>query len=125
MGATAAVIRDANGNFLAAQCRYITHVADVVTAEATAMRDGLIFANSLGLPRVEAESDSQNVINLCDGQSKWWDAAAAIFAECIDTATSIGKVIFSHCFRDANSVAHELAKFSFCNKLDNNWVTSV
>ena len=57
----------------------------------------------------------------CQGQTQWWDAAAAIFAECIDTATSIGKVIFSHRFRDANSISHELAKFSFCNKLDNNW----
>ncbi|XBH81847.1 hypothetical protein VPH35_107336 [Triticum aestivum] len=86
-----------------------------------ALRDGLILANSLGFNRVEAESDSLNVIKCCRGQDQWWDAAAAIFAECIDLSTSIGKVIFSHCFREANSVAHELAKFSFCNKCDDNW----
>ena len=55
------------------------------------------------------------------GQAEWWDAAAAIFAECIDTATLIGKVIFRHCFQDANFVAHELAKFSFCKKCGGSW----
>ena len=79
--ASAAVIRDDKGNFLAAQCKYIPHVADAMMVEATAMRDGLVFANSLGFPRVEAESDSLNVINFCDGQSRWWDAATTIFAE--------------------------------------------
>ena len=87
-----------------------------MTVEAMAMRDGLYLANSLGFNRVEAESDSLNVVNYCQGQAQWWDAAAAIFAECVDIATSIRKVIFNHCFRDANSVSHELAKFSFCNK---------
>uniref|UniRef100_A0A8I6Y5C3 RNase H type-1 domain-containing protein n=1 Tax=Hordeum vulgare subsp. vulgare TaxID=112509 RepID=A0A8I6Y5C3_HORVV len=86
-----------------------------------AMRDGLHLVNSLGFNRVEAESDSLSVIKCCQGQDQWWDAAAAVFAECIDMATSIGKVIFSHCFREANSVAHELAKFSFCNKVEDNW----
>ena len=38
------------------------------------------------------------------------------FAECVDEATSTGKVKFKHCFRAAHAAAHELAKFSFCNK---------
>lgn len=76
----------------------------------------------MGFNRIEAEYDFLSVVNNCKGQTQWWDAAAAIFAECIDTATSIGKVIFSHCFCDANSVAHELAKFSFCNKCNENWI---
>ena len=121
MGATAAILRDARGIFIAAQCRLIQNAADAMTVEAMAMRDGLYLANSLGFNRVEAESDSLNVVNYCQGQAQWWDAAAAIFAECVDIATSIGKVIFKHCFRDANSVAHELAKFIFCNKCDNSW----
>ena len=96
--------------------------ADVSTVEAMAMRDGLNLANSLGFNRIEAESDSLSVVNYCQGQNQWWDAAAAIFAECIDTSTSIGKVIFLHCYCDAISVAHELAKFSFCNKSDDNLI---
>ena len=120
-GATGVVIRDDKGNFLAAQCKYIPHVADAMMAEATAMRDGLVFANSLGFPRVEAESDSLNVINFCDGQSRWWDAATTIFAECVDVSSLIGKVVFKHCFRSSNQAAHVLANFSYCNKTSLNW----
>ena len=69
--------------------------------EAKAMRDGLQFANSLGFNWVEAESDSLEVIQFCTGQTQWWDASAAVFAECLDTATSIGRVTFKHCFHDA------------------------
>ena len=57
-GATAAILRDDRGNFIAAQCKFISVAADAITTEAMAMRDGLSFANSLGFNRVEAESDS-------------------------------------------------------------------
>lgn len=80
VGATTSVIRDENGSFLAAQCLYIPYASSVVTTEALAMRDGLIFASSLGFSRVEAESDSLIVIKSCDGHTRWWDEAAAIFA---------------------------------------------
>ena len=59
------------------------------------------------------------MINFCDGQSQWWDVAAAIFAECSDT--HLGKVKFKHCFRSVNSVAPELARHNFCNKINLNF----
>ena len=121
VGATAAIIRDERGIFLAAQCKFIPYAADAMTSEAMAMRDGLNLANSLGFQRVEAESDSLTVINCCSGQSTWWDAAAAIFAECVDISTLIGKVNFKHCFQSANQAAHVLANFSYCNKLSSSW----
>ena len=93
-----------------------------MTMEATAMRDGLMLANSLGFHNVEAESDSTQVINSCSGQTQWWDASAAIFAECVDIATTIGKVKFKHCSRTTNCVAHEIARFSFCNRNSVSWV---
>ena len=80
-----------------------------------------MFANSLGFPRVEAESDSLSVIEYCTGQNRWWDSAAAIFAECVDVASLIGKVKFKHCVRLCNQAAHVLASHSFCNKLSSSW----
>lgn len=63
MGATAADLRDEKGKKKnAAICMVILFAADVITNEAMAMTDGLNFANFLGFNRVEAESDSQNVI---------------------------------------------------------------
>ena len=81
------------------------------------MRDGLMLANSLGFPRVEVESDSLTVIDYYMGQSRWWDGAAAIFAECVDVASLIGQAKFKHCMRSCNQAAHVLASHSFCNKL--------
>lgn len=80
------------------------------------MRDGLALANSLGFNRVEEESDSLQVINFCSGQTRWWDSAAAIFAECLDISSLIGKVIYKHCPRSCNQAAHVLANFGFCSK---------
>ena len=57
-GATAAILRDNKGNLIAAQCLYIERAVDVVSMEATSMRDGLVLANSLGFHNIEAESDS-------------------------------------------------------------------
>lgn len=81
------------------------------------MRDGLILANSLGRNIVEAESDSMEVINFCCGSTQWWDSAAASYADCLDNANLIGNVKFKHCRREANGVAHGLAKHSFLHKL--------
>lgn len=120
-GATAAVLRDEKGTFLAAQCNYIPYAADVVSTEAIAMRDGLSLASNLGFQRVVAESDSQEVINFCTGQTRWWDAAAAIFAECVDIGSTMGEVKFKHCYRSANQAAHVLANYSFCNHLSSVW----
>ena len=53
------------------------------------------------------------VINYCSGQTQWWDASAAIFADCLDVATTIGKVKFKHCPRMSNCVAHEIANLVF------------
>jgi ribonuclease HI len=122
MGATSAVLRDEKGNFIAATCKFIPFAADVVTTEAMAMRDGLVLANSLGFNRLEVESDSMQVINFCTGQSRWWDAATAIFAERVDTSTLIGKVIYKHCYRSSNQAGHVLANYSYCSKLSLVWM---
>lgn len=116
MGATSVVVRDEKGTFLAVQCKFITHAADVMTMEAMAMRDGLNLVSTLGFQRVEAESEYLNVINFCNRQNRWWDAAAAVFVECVAIGVLIGKVNFKHCYRSTNQVEHVLANFSFGNK---------
>ena len=93
-------------------------MADVVTAGAMAMRDGHVLANSLGFPRVEAESDSLDMISFCNGWSGWWDTTTTLFTKCVDVASSIGKVVFRHCYHSSNQATRVLAKFCFCNKTD-------
>jgi hypothetical protein len=89
-------------------------------AEAMAMREGLALANTTGSSWILAES--MEVIQSCVGQDNWWGDSAAIYADCVDMSVSIGNVSFRHSFREANKVAHVLARESFCNKLTCNWV---
>jgi ribonuclease HI len=120
-GATGAVLRDYEGRFVAASNTLIPHVAPAAMAEAMAMKNGLLLANRLGCNRIQAESDSLEIIDACSGGDSWWSEAAAIFADCVDLATTIGTVSFHYCPREANKVAHELARASFSNANSCNW----
>ena len=91
-------------------------------AEALAMREGLSLANRAGCNNILAESDSTETIEACSGDDTWWNDSAAIFADCIDMVSSIGVVTFKHCPREANQVAHEIARNSFCNKITSSWL---
>lgn len=122
LGATSVVLGDDRGNFMLARCKFIPHVANVITVEAMTMRDGLEFANSLGLNQVDVESESLQIINYCNGQTRWWDEATALFTECVDLGSMFGKVMFKHCLRSCTKVAHVLANYSYYNKASISWL---
>jgi hypothetical protein len=42
------------------------------------------------------ESDSLEIVDACSGADEWWGDASAIFVDCMDLATGIGKVAFKH-----------------------------
>jgi hypothetical protein len=90
-------------------------------AEAEAMKEGLALANRIGCNVTIEESDSSETIEACQGEEVWWSEPAAIYADCIDLASSIGNVIFKFCLREANKTAHKLAKFGFLSKNSCNW----
>jgi ribonuclease HI len=120
-GAVGAVIRDFNGRFVAATMSLLPHVASAAMAEAAALREGLALADRLGCNSIIAESDSVETIEACSGDLRWWNESSAIFADCVDKAASIGSVTYKFCPREANQVAHTLARHSFSNKMNCNW----
>jgi ribonuclease HI len=122
MGAVGAVLRDFQGQFVAASAKVLANVESVVMAEAHAMKEGLSLAVTLGCNNVIAESDSIDVIQACTGADSWWSESSAIFADCVDMAVSIGRVNFSHISRDANQVAHTLARESSLHNISCTWV---
>jgi hypothetical protein len=93
-GGTSDVLRDYQGNFIAASCKYLPHVASSEMAEAIAMKVGLGLANSIGCNVVLVESDAMEVIQTCDGEEAWWGESANIYADCVDTTVSIGSVSY-------------------------------
>jgi ribonuclease HI len=90
-------------------------------AEALAMKEGLILASAKGCNSVIAEGDSLETIQACEGGDAWWTAPAAIYADCVDIATLIGQVRFTHCPREANKAAHVIARESFNSRLSCTW----
>jgi ribonuclease HI len=121
-GASGAIIRDSTGAFVAASSKFIPHVATAGMAEALAMCHGLELAVSIGANALEAQSDSTEVIYYCLGQERMWNEATAVYADCLENAGIIGKVEFTHCSRDVNMVAHEIARSCLISKISCNWV---
>jgi ribonuclease HI len=120
-GSVGAVARDSNGRFVAASTIFLPNVASAYASEALAVREGLALANRLGCHNIQIESDSTEVIQACSGGEVWWGEASAIFADCVDLASLIGSVTFQHCPREANEVAHVLARECFSTKVSCNW----
>jgi ribonuclease HI len=121
-GVVGVVIRDYQGQFIAARCCFLSHVASATLAEAIAMKEGLSLALNRGCNSIIAESDSMETIEACTGEQMWWSESSAIYADCVDMASTFESISFNHIPREANKVADDLAKFSFLNSLSCNWV---
>ena len=85
------------------------------------MKEGLMLAGRLGCNSIIAESDSVETIDACTGTDTWWNDSAAIFADIVDICSNIDRVTFKHIPREANKVAHELARKCFIDKNQCNW----
>jgi hypothetical protein len=70
---------------------------------------------------VIAESNSIETIETFAGEQRWWNESLAIYPDYIDKVTAIGDVSFNFCPQEANQLAHELAKYSFSNKISCTW----
>lgn len=108
-GATGAVIRDDYGKFIPARSCGIAHVPNAPTAEARALRDGLILASQTGCNGVVLNSDCMEVVDIMKNGGNSIGPAAVICEECSFLAQNFSRILFDHCPRESNSVAHLLA----------------
>ena len=56
-------MRDEKGGFIAASNEKLKHVADAATAEAYALRHGLVLAQQVGVNKLVVEANCLEVIN--------------------------------------------------------------
>ncbi|XP_073357688.1 uncharacterized protein [Aegilops tauschii subsp. strangulata] len=112
-GPTGAIARDDKGQFLSAATWYIPHVSSAVSAELIAIRNGLYLAANIGCNRVIIESDSALAIEAVNNHDNYFGQDAATVVECKMLASDYASASFDNCFREANSMADSLAKFSF------------
>jgi ribonuclease HI len=121
-GSIGAVVRYSKGDFMAASTIFLPYVLSPAVAEAMAMREGLSLANGMGCTNVIMESDSTETIDACNGTEAWWEEFAAILADCVDLTSLLNSVSFQYCPREANEVAHDLARDCFACKSSSSWV---
>lgn len=111
-GAVAAVIRDEAGHFVAGANERINWCADAHIAETLALKFGLNLALSIGCFRVLVSGDNLQVIEtMVDGVPSS-ALAAAVYDDCFHLSDEFVIIGFEHCAREANCVAHELAKLA-------------
>jgi ribonuclease HI len=111
-GAVAAVIRD-SGGAIAGGARPFINIPDATSAEASALRYGLELLETIGCTPVIVESDSLELVKVCNREVDLWLSCTAILTDCCQIAQRIGRVSFIHCRREANKVTHNLARLSY------------
>ncbi|KAI4982825.1 hypothetical protein ZWY2020_023317 [Hordeum vulgare] len=84
---------------------------DSFIAEAIAVRFGMNLARTVGCSKIEINLNSVEVIaSLIDGFSSSF--ASAVFEDCYFMSLDFTHVVYEHCNRERNLVAHELARIA-------------
>lgn len=109
-GAAACIIRDDQGQFMAAQAQWYDRILDVCTMEAMACRDGLQLVAQIGAQRVAMETDCLDLVNLWNKRDGQRSALGPLLAEIDALSLAFHSFSFSYVSRNCNRVAHVLAK---------------
>ena len=67
------------------------------------------------------KSHSLELIQACNGETEILGPYSALLADCFSKAGMMEEISFAHCPREANKVAHELAKFAYESKRSSSW----
>jgi ribonuclease HI len=116
-GAAGAIIQNSNGQAVPGASWELNNMLDATTAEAVTFERGLQFFEQIGCSSVIIESDSLQLVQAFNGVVEIWSSPyTAILADCCQRVRRIGQITVQHCFREANSVTHKLARVSFDSK---------
>ncbi|XP_068338892.1 uncharacterized protein [Pyrus communis] len=121
-GGVGVIIRNDRGRFVAAAAAAAeVDIVSYLLVEATAARMGLLLAMQRGFQNFILECDSlQIVAALRDTSPRLSDVGIIIEDLKVLMASNFG-VYSTHFRRQANSVAHRLARFDFISRSDSNW----
>ncbi|KAH9722180.1 reverse transcriptase domain-containing protein [Citrus sinensis] len=104
------VVRNFEGNFLAAKCDCFAGSLGAREAEALGVREALSWLKCLHLPRVIIEVDCLQVFKALTENLSSPNGFGLIIEECRFLAQELGEVQFSFVRRSANVAAHRVAR---------------
>ena len=120
-GSVGAIIRDGSGGMILATCTFIPYIVDAPMAEAYALKEGLMLAQHIGGNRLIVRSDCMKVVEIISNGGFTANSAAAIYDECNIIWSGFEEISFEHLSREANQVAHELARHAMFRKENCMW----
>jgi ribonuclease HI len=112
-GSTIAIIRNDHGEVIGGGTWPLLNILSPASAEAMALKNGMLLLENIGCSPVVVESDSMELITACNGDIELWSPYSAVLADCFQIARRIGRISFQHCPREANKTAHNQARLSF------------
>lgn len=109
-GSTAAVLRMADGKFVAGCAKLYPDALDVLSMEAQACRDGMIFTRAMGALRLQIETDCEVLAKLWLNRCFQRSHVAPILEEMRDLSSNFTEFVLMFAPRTCNRIAHLLAK---------------
>jgi ribonuclease HI len=109
------IIRDGQGNVIAALSQQVKSMHDPVTTEAIAARRAVEFCIEVGVQEVIFEGDSMLVVKAIQDSQPNWFPYGQIIDDIKWVMGSLRRWKIRHVKRDANKAAHELSRFATRN----------
>jgi hypothetical protein len=101
---------------VAATGTYISHLVDAPMAEAYALKEGLMLVQHIGGNGLVVQSNCMEVVEIMMNDGFTANSAAAVYDECKIVWGGFQEVAIEHTSREANQVAHELARQAMFSK---------
>lgn len=121
MGGGGIIARDSAGCFVAARACKLGHVSSPEHAEALALREALLFAQDIGPCPKLIESDAQRVVHLVQTAHEDRSHLSFLFSDCKFLFSQLENISFQFAFREANRVAHRLARLAISLPETQSW----
>lgn len=114
------ICRDECGNLLDGIARAIRSVSPI-QAEAIAMRDVVVMAESVNWENAIFESDNLSLIRACNGELSYGEIGHFV-ADITEWKKKYKDWVFTWTKREGNQAAHQLAALRKNNNLPLNWI---
>ncbi|XP_035543587.1 uncharacterized protein LOC118347674 [Juglans regia] len=107
-----AILRHSSGRVLMAVISLEDVVAEPIQVELLALLRGLQFCVSLGIEKIQVESDCSLAIEALHQGNIDISKFGGIYFEIKELASHFGDCMFRYVYRETNEVAHYLAKYA-------------
>jgi ribonuclease HI len=115
------ILRDHTGRMIAAKCSARLGCLNPAAAEAIAALEAMVLCCRLGYDRIQFEGNAKLVVEAITTIEPDWSTKGHIIDAMEEQARSFHQWQISHISREANQIAHVLAKMGSTRGLENEW----